>query len=226
MEYKKGKENIAADALSKRDSSYKENVEGCYAIVTIMPEWVEDVKGSYANDPPYEKLVGNNQGNGETDNSYILESGLVRYKGRIYVGTGNEIRIKLMESFHSSAIGGHLGLLNTLEVPDMAYTHISMDFIKGLPKSGGKEVILVVVDRFTKYAYFIPLAHPYSVQQVVQAYMDHIFKLHGLPVAIVTDRDRIFTSNLFQEIFMTLRVSLRLSNAYHPQTDGQTERVN
>lgn len=89
------------------------------------------------------------------------------------------------------------GLLDPLEVPDMAWTHVSMDFIEGLPKSRGKDVILVVVDRLTKYAHFIPLSHPYSVQQVVQLFMEHIFKLHGMPVVIVTDRDRIFTSNLF-----------------------------
>nr|ADB85304.1 putative retrotransposon protein [Phyllostachys edulis] len=108
----------------------------------------------------------------------------------------------------------------------MAWTHISMDFIEGLPKSRGKEVILVVVDRLTKYAHFLSLAHPYSVQHVVQVFMDNILKLHGMPITIVTDRDRIFTSHLFQEIFKMLKVTLRLSTAYHPQTDRQTERVN
>lgn len=204
------------------------------------------------------------------DNSYTLEAGLLRYKGRIYVGTGNDSRTKILESFHSSAIGGHSGrratyhrlkrlffwpklkrgvealvaecpncqitksehihlpgLLNPLEIHDMAWTHISMDFVEGLPKSRGKEVILVVVvDRFTKYAHFLSLSHPYSVQQVVQVFIDSIFKLHGMSIAIVTDRDRIFTSHLFQEIFRMMKVSLRLSSAYHPQTDGQTERVN
>jgi transposase InsO family protein len=87
-------------------------------------------------------------------------------------------------------------------------------------------VILVVVDRFSKYAHFLALSHPYTAQDVVKLYMDNIFKLHGLPKVIVTDRDPIFTSSIWQSMFKSLRVELHLSSAYHPQTDGQTERVN
>jgi hypothetical protein len=101
-----------------------------------------------------------------------------------------------------------------------------MDFIEGLPKSRGKDVILVVVDRMTKMAHFIALSHPYSVQSVAQAFMENIFKLHGPPISIVTDRDRIFTSHMWQKVFKSLNVKLKMSTAHHPQTDGQTERVN
>ena len=118
------------------------------------------------------------------------------------------------------------GLLDPLPTPDMAWAHISMDFVEGLPKSQGKEVILVVVDRLTKFAHFIPLAHPYSVTTVAQAFIDNVLKLHGPPLAIVSDRDRIFTSNLWKSIFSALQVQLRYSSAYHPQPDGQTERLN
>lgn len=118
------------------------------------------------------------------------------------------------------------GLLDPLEIPDMAWSHISTDFIKALPKSKGKEVILVVVDRLTKYAHFLPLSHPYTIQDVVQIFMDHIYKSHGMPMTIVSDRDRIFTSRFSQEIFKALHVSLRFSTTYHPQSDSQTERVN
>uniref|UniRef100_A0A0A9AK86 Integrase catalytic domain-containing protein n=1 Tax=Arundo donax TaxID=35708 RepID=A0A0A9AK86_ARUDO len=118
------------------------------------------------------------------------------------------------------------GLLQPLPVPDMAWTHISMDFVEGLPKSHGKDVILVVVDRLTKFAHFIALSHPFTVQDVVTLFIDNVYKLHGLPTMIVTDRDRIFTSNMWQELFKALSVTLRFSSAYHPETDGQTERVN
>ena len=118
------------------------------------------------------------------------------------------------------------GLLQQLPVADIAWTHISMDFVEGLPKTKGKDVILVVVDRFTKYAHFLALSHPFNVQDVVQLFIDNIFKLHGVPSVIVTDRDRIFTSNLWQALFKSLDVKLHLSTANHPKTDGQTERVN
>jgi hypothetical protein len=101
-----------------------------------------------------------------------------------------------------------------------------MDFIEGLPKSENKNVILVVVDRLSKYAHFLSLAHPYTAEQVAQLFLDNIFKLHGLPKVILTDRDPIFTSSIWQNLFKAMGVQLHLTSAYHPQTDGQTERVN
>jgi hypothetical protein len=89
-----------------------------------------------------------------------------------------------------------------------------------------KLVILVVVDRLTKYAHFMALSLPYTAQMVAQLFIANIFKLHGPPVAILTDRDTIFTSKMWQDIFKSMKVSLQYSIAYHPQTDGQIERVN
>lgn len=93
-----------------------------------------------------------------------------------------------------------------------------MDFIEALPKSAGKEVILVVVDRLKKYAHFIALSHPYSVESVVQVFIDNIFRLHGFPKEIVSDRDRMFTSNIYQQLFTALKIKLKFSTAHHPQT--------
>jgi hypothetical protein len=115
------------------------------------------------------------------------------------------------------------GLLDPLPTPDMAWAHVTMDFIEGLPKSQGKDVILVVVDKLTRYAHFIPLSHPYTVQSVAQALFDNVIKLHGPPAVIISDRDRIFTSNLWKQIFSSFKTELRFSSAYHPQSDGQTE---
>jgi hypothetical protein len=71
-----------------------------------------------------------------------------------------------------------------------------MEFIEGLPISENKDIILVVVDRFTKYAYFISMKHPINLKSVAKAFTENVFKLHGLPIVIVTDRDKIFTSIL------------------------------
>jgi hypothetical protein len=78
----------------------------------------------------------------------------------------------------------------------MAWQLITMDFIEALPRSEGKDTILVVVDKLTKYAHFIPLSHPFTAKTIVQIFIDNVFKLHGLPLAIITDRDRVFTSQL------------------------------
>lgn len=79
-----------------------------------------------------------------------------------------------------------------------------MDFIEGLPKYQGKDVIMVVVDRFTKYSHFIPLSHPYNVLSVVGDFIDQIVRLHGPAKLIISDRDRIFTGHLWKGIFSAL----------------------
>ena len=83
-----------------------------------------------------------------------------------------------------------------------------------------------MVDRFTKYAQFIPIKHPYTANTIARAVFDNVVKLHGLPKTIVSDRDKIFTSTFWKELFRLMGTQLLFSSAYHPQTDGQTERVN
>lgn len=91
----------------------------------------------------------------------------------------------------------HLDLLQTLPVPEFAWQVVSLDFIEGLPKSKQYNCILVVVENFSKYSHFIPLTHPFSAMQVVVQFMDHVFKLHGMPQAMISDRDKIFTGALW-----------------------------
>jgi hypothetical protein len=118
------------------------------------------------------------------------------------------------------------GLLQPLSIPDGAWQDVSMDFVEGLPSSDHYNAIVVVVDRLTKYAHFVPIKHPYTAQGIARVFLDNIVKLHGLPRAIITDRDPIFFSTFWKELFRLYTVKLSLTTAYHPQTDGQTERVN
>ena len=87
-------------------------------------------------------------------------------------------------------------------------------------------MVFVVVDRFTKYVHFIPLAHPYTAAKVAQLFMQFVFKLHGLPSTIVSDKDLVFTSKFWSELMKLQGISLVVSSSYHPQTDGQTEVMN
>lgn len=101
-----------------------------------------------------------------------------------------------------------------------------MDFITGLPKSKGFEVIWVVVDRFGRYAHFIPLNHPISAKGLAQTFFEQIYRLHGLPESIVSDRDSLFLSEFWQTLFKISGTRLCMSTTYHPLSDGCTERVN
>jgi len=101
-----------------------------------------------------------------------------------------------------------------------------MDFITDLPKSEGNDAILIVIDRLTKMAHFLPCTKEIDARQFSELFMKEIFRLHGLPKDIITDRGSIFTSDLWKETTKQLGIERRLSTAFHPQTDGQTERTN
>lgn len=117
------------------------------------------------------------------------------------------------------------GLLQPLPIPPDVWHTVSLDFIEGLPKSKSFDTILVVIDKLTKYAHFICLAHRYTALTVAQVFLANIYKLHGMPSVIISDRDRVFTSTLCQELFKLTETTLNMSSSYHPQIDGQTERL-
>ncbi|KAL0355639.1 UNVERIFIED_CONTAM: hypothetical protein Sradi_4010800 [Sesamum radiatum] len=101
------------------------------------------------------------------------------------------------------------GLLQPLPIPNQAWTSISMDFIEGLPKWDGKDCILVVVNRLTKYAHFISLTHPFSAESVAHLFLDQVHKLHGLPAQIISDRDRTERVNQCVENYLRCMCHLR-----------------
>ncbi|KAH9792830.1 hypothetical protein KPL71_004301 [Citrus sinensis] len=118
------------------------------------------------------------------------------------------------------------GLLQSLPIPCQVWEDITLDFIKRLPNSQGRDTILAVVDMLSRYAHFMSLSHPFIVKSVAEKFVEGVVKLHGMPKTIVSDQDPIFISKFWQEFFTMSRTKLKISAPYHPQTDGQTEVVN
>jgi transposase InsO family protein len=261
VEYRPGRLNTAADALSRRDE------EGPAVLLMSGPSFrlYDDIRAAMALDQEAGELL-QQLDRGTLDGPWRVAEGLLLHGKRIFVPRHGDLRHQVVALAHTAGHEGiqktlvrlrqdfylpgdralvqdfvrscdtcqrnktptthPAGLLQPLEVPSQVWADISMDFIDGLPKVHGKSVILTVVDRFSKYAHFIALSHPYSAASVARAFFDGIVRLHGFPTSIVSDRDPVFTSHLWRDLFQLAGVKQRLSTAFHPQTDGQSEVVN
>ena len=119
------------------------------------------------------------------------------------------------------------GLLQPLPIPSHNWDQIAMDFIVQLPKTkAGWDAIVVFVDRLSKQAHFAPTKTTATAPEIAEIFLNQVFRLHGMPSTIVSDRDAKFTSNFWKAFFSLHGTKLKFSTAYHPQTDGQTERTN
>ncbi|KAF7783141.1 hypothetical protein Agabi119p4_2517 [Agaricus bisporus var. burnettii] len=118
------------------------------------------------------------------------------------------------------------GKLMPNPIPTKPWADVSVDFIVKLPESQGMDSILVVCDRFSKMAHFIPTTETTSALGLAKLFRDHVWKLHGLPETVISDRGPQFAADFTKELNKMLGIDTRLSTAFHPQTDGQTERTN
>nr|GEU83546.1 transposon Ty3 Gag-Pol polyprotein [Tanacetum cinerariifolium] len=179
--YKRGKENQAVDALSR-------SVHGAGQLRRKRKLMVGN------NDTVRCKLVNHFHNFAEGGHSGVLA--ITKRFANWFYWNGMQKAIKNVvnecEIFHRNKadLTAYPGLLQLIPIPQKVWEDILMDFIDGLPMSGGKSVILVVVDRLSKYAHFIPISHPYTAIQVAQLFLDNVYKLHGLPRTIVSDRDK------------------------------------
>lgn len=251
--YRKGSSNAAADALSRKEScSFAEAV----AISVCTPLSMEEILKGYEQDSFSMQLVAELAIHPDSRPDFKLSNGILKFKGRIWVGNNPSLQSKLIEELHASPVGGHSGfpvtyrrakslfawpgmkrmiqnqlkscqtciqakpdrnkypgLLQPLPVPDGAWQTLYLDFIEGLPKSGHYNCILVVVDKFSKYSHFIPLSHPFTASEVATEFMKHVYKLHGLPQVIISDRDKNFTSQFWEHLFVKSGTKLHMSSA-------------
>uniref|UniRef100_A0A8C6M9F2 Gypsy retrotransposon integrase-like protein 1 n=1 Tax=Nothobranchius furzeri TaxID=105023 RepID=A0A8C6M9F2_NOTFU len=118
------------------------------------------------------------------------------------------------------------GLLRSLPIPSRPWSHIALDFVTGLPPSKGFSVILSIIDRFSKACHFVHFKSLPSSAVTAQLLVKHIFQLHGIPDEILSDRGPKFLSKVWKEFAVSLGANVSLSSGYHPQTNGQCERLN
>ena len=118
------------------------------------------------------------------------------------------------------------GLFQRIEIPEWKWERITMDFVTGLPRTlRGFDSTWVIVDRLTKSAHFLPVKTTYSATQYAKLYVERIVSLHGVPLSIISDRGPQFTAHFWRSFQEALGTRLDLSTAFHPQTDGQSERT-
>jgi hypothetical protein len=119
------------------------------------------------------------------------------------------------------------GLLQPQPIPEWKWETISLNFIIGFPKfQKHNDSIIVVIDKVSKSAHFIPVKSTYKAFNIAEIFMKEIFRLHGIPKMVISDRDFMFTSTFWNKLFASLNINLNFSTSYHPQTDGKTEQTN
>ncbi|KAH0611235.1 uncharacterized protein H6S33_011662 [Morchella sextelata] len=182
--------------------------------------------------------------------------GRLLYRGSIYVPDYDPLKLRILQLYHDAASAGHpgrektfeliaryvrnchtcqrskpnthgkLGVLRSLPIPEQPWQEVSMDFVTGLPESEGYDAIMVVVDRLTKMRHLLPCNTTVNSEDVAQLYLRNIWKLHGLPTHVTSERGTQFTAKFWKALCKHLNIEARMSTAFHPETDGQTERLN
>ncbi|GJV63417.1 putative reverse transcriptase domain-containing protein [Tanacetum coccineum] len=209
-----------------------EGSEDSYCSMTIeaqKPENIvsEDVGGIIRRDIPKERLEP------RADGTLCLHS-------RSWIPCYGDLRSVIMHESHKSKYSIHpgsekmvkaehqrpSGLLVQPEIPEWKWDNITMDFITKLPRSSqGFDTIWVIVDRLTKSAHFLPIRENDPLDKLARLYLNRIVARHGIPASIICDRDGRFTSNFWRSFQKALGTDISMSTAYHPETDGQSERT-
>ncbi|KAI3669035.1 hypothetical protein L6452_40254 [Arctium lappa] len=152
--------------------------------------------------------------------------GLKLFQGRVWLDVANYVEKCLTCSLVKVEHQRPYESLQSLEVPEWKWDHITMDFVTKLPKTlKSHDTIWVIVDRLTKSAHFLAMRETLPLDKLVRLYINEVVSRHGVPLSIVSDRDSRFTSHFWCAFQRELGTKVKLSTTYHPQTDGQSERT-
>ena len=285
IEYKEGKENVVADALSRRPdlescknpkSTPMNNVNIDTSNTTNSNSIQADIKVAYQLDHECKEILETLKSSSNNTSSryyeYKLDTNglIIRKDNRIVIPGNTELKTRILRSCHDDKTAGHvgttktidlvtrlfywknlhrevkeyvntclqcqknkpsnqsqLGLLNSIPTPEHRWHTVTMDLITALPRTkSGKDCIVVFVDKMSKMSHYVPTITAISAPMLAKLFIDNIVRLHGLPCNIISDRDPRFTSLFWKSLWTQLGTSLSMSTAYHPQSDGQSERQN
>nr|GEW41645.1 putative reverse transcriptase domain-containing protein [Tanacetum cinerariifolium] len=243
IRYHPRKANVVADALSIKD---KEPIRVCALVVTVHNNLPEQIRNGQAKACEKEN-IGAKRFVGEGEPFKVRVDGTKCLRGRVWLPLFEGLRDLIMLESYKSKYSIHPGsdkmypdLKKLYWWPNMkadiatyvrkcltcAKERITMDFITKLPRTqSGYDSIWIIVDRLTKFAHFIPVNEKFKTKKLAQVYLKEIVCKHGVPGSIISDRDPIFASRFWRSLQESLGTSLDMSIAYHPQTNGQSERM-